>query len=384
MNVNLKNYIIDAYDRYYIKKREKNEIHKYNDPRRKNIYEKITLTESQKRSIDELYMSNYGEKIPYTWHQHFTAFTGNFDVNYFPELLYIPDFEHFMNDRVSFVDVLHDKNFIPYVARVGGVKMPRIFLSGVNGLIRNENYRFISKKQTELLVGDLGECFYKPARESGSGRACQVYNFKNGKDSYSGKSVGEIINTFEPDFVLQEKLVCHDSLRAFNKSSVNTFRVITYIWREEVIAQPILMRFGIGDSIIDNAHAGGMFIAVDEDGTVHDTAFTEFNERRKSHPETGMVFGEHKIPLVATVIKAAKELHQIVPEVGTINWDFTIDFDGKPVLIEANCTAGSVWLVQMSHGVGAFGDRTSEVLRWIRKMKSLPVKIRKDFRYGQM
>ena len=59
---------------------KKNEIRKFKDPKRVAIYETINLSEKQMKEIDALYVTHYGKKIPYTWHRHFTAFTGNFDV----------------------------------------------------------------------------------------------------------------------------------------------------------------------------------------------------------------------------------------------------------------------------------------------------------------
>ena len=119
----IKTYLIDEYDKFYIRKCRSNEIKKYKDTRRTDIYSTIKLSDKQMREIDDLYMDNYGEKIPYTWHKHFTAFTGNFDKYYFPELLYIPEFEHFMNYRNGFVKVLNDKNFIDLVAHGGVLKL---------------------------------------------------------------------------------------------------------------------------------------------------------------------------------------------------------------------------------------------------------------------
>ena len=96
------------------------EFRKYKDPRRKEIYETVNLTSEQKQEIDDLFLRNYGEKIPYTWHRHFTAFTGNFDKNYLPELLFIPEFEYYMNYNKAYIDVLADKNIIPMIAGYGG------------------------------------------------------------------------------------------------------------------------------------------------------------------------------------------------------------------------------------------------------------------------
>jgi hypothetical protein len=68
--------------------------------------------------------------------------------------------------------------------------------------------------------------------------------------------------------------------------------------------------------------------------------------------------------------------------VGIVNWDFTIDENGDIMLIEGNMKAGSIWLFQMAHGVGAFEDRTAEILQWTRKMKHLPLTERLNHMFG--
>lgn len=40
-----------------------------------------------------------------------------------------------------------------------------------------------------------------------------------------------------------------------------------------------------------------------------------------------------------------------------------------PVLIEANTVAGSIWLAQMPHNDGIFGNDTSDILEWTGLMK---------------
>lgn len=100
------------------------------------------------------------------------------------------------------------------------------------------------------------------------------------------------------------------------------------------------------------------------------------------HPDTNVVFNETLIPDFYKVKDAAEKLHSLIPQVGIVNWDFTIDNEGIPVLIEGNMRLGGIWLFQMSHGSAAFGDKTAEVLEWIRKMKSTPINDRSKFFYG--
>ena len=50
-------------EKYIISNKEKGEIKKYKDKRRKDIYLKVNLTSEQQKEIDDLYEKNLGEKI---------------------------------------------------------------------------------------------------------------------------------------------------------------------------------------------------------------------------------------------------------------------------------------------------------------------------------
>jgi len=118
----------------------------------------------------------------------------------------------------------------------------------------------------------------------------------------------------------------------------------------------------VSGGVLDNAHAGGMFIAVEDDGTLHDTAFTEFREEFTEHPDTHIRYAGYQIPLVPALIKAAERLHCGIPQLGVVSWDLTLDADGQPLLIEANTFGAGIWVFQMAHGKGMFGENTEEVL----------------------
>lgn len=211
-----------------------------------------------------------------------------------------------------------------------------------------------------------------------------MIDIHNGIDSVSGETVDDLLKHIGNNYVVQERLVCHSSIQKIYSHSVNTFRVITYRWKDRIYTMPVIMRIGRGNSTIDNAHAGGMFIAVNDDGTLHKTAFTEFRDTFDAHPDTNLIFDRYRIDNFDKILAAALHLHSLVPQLGVYNWDFTINSDGDPVLIEANTEAGSIWMAQMSHGCGVFGDLTSDVLSWTGKMKRLKKSKRKEFAFGNI
>lgn len=380
----IKKYFGDLLDPLRQKWKVRIEFVKFADPRRKAIWQKVHLTQEQMAQIDKLYVENYGKKIPYTWHRHYTAYTGKFDARYFPEFLLIPKFEYFMNAGKAYAEVLSDKNFLPLLAQKAKVRMPHAYLSCTAGLLKDGDEQIISPAEACRLLADRGPAFIKPTVGTNSGKDCAVVNFAQGIDVLSKKSVRDILAGYGSDYVVQEKIICHPQVAKLHPCSCNTFRIVSYRWQDKFYTTPTVMRIGRKDSFLDNAHAGGMFVAVDEDGALHDTAFTEFHESFQVHPDTGIAFRGWRIDGFAGCVKAALKLHSFIPQIGVINWDFTLDRSGTPVLIEANTIDGGIWLLEMAHGQGPFGDRTAEILRWIAFMEKMPLSQRKAYRFGKM
>ena len=381
ININrfLKQEAEQVLDTHRIKALRRAEIKKFENEKRASIYQDVILSEEQIKSIDDVYMGNYGEKIPYTWHRHYTAFTGRFDKFYFPELLFIPEFERFMNLNPAHTQAFEDKNTLHLLADSAGIRMPQTIFSEIDGLIQDRNKKIVSMDE---VAGIEGEYFVKPTVGTSSGIGCQVVSVKDGIDQLTGSSIEEILKKKGANWTIQERIKCHNSISNIYPSSVNTFRIMTYIWKDRICHVPVVMRIGQGGANVDNAHAGGMFIALDDDGVFHDKAFTEFKQEYKEHPDTKVVYHGYRIDLFPNVLKAAIKAHSYLSQLGCINWDFTMDENGDPVLIEANIRGSGIWLFEMAHGCGPFGELTPEILRWIRIMKNTKYSERSRFSYG--
>lgn len=356
---------------------------KFRDKRRVEICNSTKLSQEQIDSVEKLYKNNYGKKIPLTWHKSYTAYTGRFDKYYFPEILYIPEFERYMNYNQSLANVLEDKNLLYVFAKASNVRMPRMYLSCQAGIYKDAENKVLDFEKACALISNIGVCFAKPSIGTDSERGCEVYCLVNGTDTKSGKTSGMLLKDLGKNFTIQERLVCHESIRKIYDGSVNTFRIMTYRWKNQIIVAPIIMRIGRGGSYLDNAHAGGMFIALSDDGTLHKTAFTEFKEEFVEHPDSKLKFEGYRIPLLPNVVDAVKRMHYSLPAIGVINWDMTLDESGQPVLIEANVNGGSIWLFQMAHGCGVFGERTPEILRWLHKMNETKYSDRAQYYFGE-
>lgn len=366
-----------GYDWIWTKKKVQEELNHLKDPKFLQVANTCLLTKEYKEAVDDFYVTNLGEKIPYLWHQYFTAHSGTFDPKYFPNVMLKPYFEHYMNFNRNYGFVFEDKNVIPYIAKCADVKMPRTILSKTWGVLRDGDGNVVNETKAKEILISSGNVFCKSSTGACGGRGCFVKDFKS-----SEESTDATLRSLGPEFVIQEVVKCHESIASIYPKAVNTFRVITYRWRDEFRQLPVFMRVGQGGAVVDNGAAGGMFLGVHADGSLTDKAVMPYNTCILSHPDTGLVFKGHKIEHFQKVCDAAMRMHQMIPQLGLIYWDFTINTMGEPVLIECNVFNGTIYAIQMTLGMPAFGEHTAEVLQWIRKMKHTPYNKRVDYAFG--
>lgn len=378
MNIyNIYSFLEGRYDWIWTKMKVRKEKKQLKDPNFLKVAQSYNISKENKEAIDDFFMANLGEKIPYTWHQYFSAHSGVFNPHYFPDTLFGPYFEHYMNYKRHYGFVFEDKNVIPYIATCAGVKMPRTILSKTSGVMRDGDGTVVNEVQAKDLLRKYENVFCKPSTVACGGRGCFVADFNILEEPFNAAIKG-----LGPEFIIQEVIECHESIKCIYPLSVNTFRVITYRWRDVFRQLPVFMRIGQGGKVVDNIAAGGLFIGVHADGSLTDKAVMPYNTCILTHPDTGFVFKGHVINEFHKVCKAAIRMHQMIPQLGLIYWDFTINTDGYPVLIECNVFNGTTYPMQMTHGVPAFGDNTAEVLQWIRKMKHTSYNKRNNFAFG--
>ena len=345
------------------------EVAKQKDKRRVKLAKRVRLTKEQKREIDSFYKTNYGRKINYRWHKIYTAISGKFDYKYFAEYLYTPDFQRLSNDpnyRIGF----QDKNILPLLIKGSGinVKAPENIFSCSNGIILDSDSNIVTKEEMIDRLSTLDSFFIKQSIGSNSGDNCWVVT----KDKFDKNTFeNEILLKLGKNFVVQSLLKNQKDVELINPTSVNSFRVITYIINDVIYCSPIILRVGRTGNYRDNAHAGGLFVAVSNDGEIISNGKTEFGEDVEIHPDSKIRFKGYRIKNVNKILIAAKKVASLFPRVGVIDWDFILDEKGDPVCLEANMFYGSVWLIQMSHGVSVFGDNTAKILQIIRNNKRL-------------
>ncbi len=156
----------------------------------------------------------------------------------------------------------------------------------------------------------------------------------------------------EKDCIVEEKLSGCKELAEFHPGSLNTLRVLTVSkgGRCEVVAS--MLRVGVGDSLVDNASAGGIVSFVDvATGTIVSDGADKLGNKYVAHPESGKVFKGFVIPHWEQIVDACKSMSLTVPELVFAGWDLCVLQDGSVELVEVN-SYSNVSGLQTAYGRG--------------------------------
>src|SRR3712207_1676326 len=153
-------------------------------------------------------------------HLTYTAFSGKFDAAYFPENIYIPEFEYFMNIFTEYNSVLQDKNVLPYIANSLGIVTPDTLFSSSRGMLRDDNLRNVSPDEMISRLNGIGEVFCKPTVDSGCGAGCALISIVDMNDIISKQPACELFKSLGDDYVVQQKISCHKSISSIYPNKI--------------------------------------------------------------------------------------------------------------------------------------------------------------------
>ena len=184
----------------------------------------------------------------------------------------------------------------------------------------------------------------KPVRES----------FGNGVRIYRTAEIPDLWARFKNEYpkgaLVEELIRQNQSVAALHPQSVNTLRLTTVRLDDRVEVLFGFMRAGVGDSIVDNGGAGGIFLGINGETGVVTEAVDEAGKRYLCHPETGVQFIGSHVPMWREAIALAKELATVVPTNRYTGWDLALTDHGW-IMVEGN-EAGQFVGYQIPFGRG--------------------------------
>ena len=128
-----------------------------------------------------------------------------------------------------------------------------------------------------------------------------------------------------------------DELQIFHPQSLNTIRVVTVVQDGVAKVFHSFFRVGSGKSLVDNAHAGGMFAQVNiKTGVLESEAIDINGNRYEQHPDSNITFIGYQIPKWKEIVATCEAVAMSIKGVFIVGWDVTILKDGTIELIEGN------------------------------------------------
>lgn len=237
--------------------------------------------------------------------------------------------ESFVSDklRYHYCDILNAKEILPLMTNKYScyLKYKKFFKREVVGCFSETDYQ-----EFKDFVSRHHEFIYKPLDEH-SGHGITKYTL-NPNDCHI--FLKEKLKLGK--FVIEELIIQDTDLANIHPQSVNTFRVVTFTIKNKVKIIGVTWRIGIGDSVLDNAGAGGIYASIEPIlGIVTTDAISHHGNHYYFHPDTNKQIIGYKIPQWNEAIAFITELATHMEGTTLISWDIALSNKGW-VLVEAN------------------------------------------------
>lgn len=305
---------------------------------------------SEFNSVVRPYWVKYGKKPLMLWYKNYAAETEKYDPRYIPDDFWFSDIlPYYSNHHFSGLGTdkcLHGVWF-------PDVKRPHTVAANIAGVFYDENREIITREEAARRCVEYKRFLIKPSIGSYEGRGIRFFD----NETISEAGMLGAFDEFGTNFIAQEAIIQHAEISKLNASSLNTVRMVTFLFEGEVYLLSAILRIGASDSRVDNVGAGGYACPIEEGGRLSSRAVNRKSEWCEEN-DRGVRFDSVVIPGFDKALATVKRLHKRMAHFKIIGWDIGIDNTAEPVLIEFNTSPG-----QNQYSCGpTFGDLTERVL----------------------
>ncbi|SMO41467.1 sugar-transfer associated ATP-grasp domain-containing protein [Fodinibius sediminis] len=289
------------------------------------------------RMLKSYAKKTFGSSSFWPWLSLYTEIRGEFKTGWIPNDYFLACLSRQYNPesiRISAYKTFDHKVFPNFA--------PDPLLLKIGKNIYDSDRRPIAINKAENILADYNDEVVLKEDEGFGGHGVKfIESGKLDLDTYSHIS----------SYIIQPVIQQHEDLGLLNDKTVNTVRVLTYLNDEgEIDIKYAYLRFGIGESRVDNASSGGGFCFVKSNGHLAEGAYNRFGIKiGERHPDSGITFKSIAIPSYEKVLDQCIKSHKIFPYLRFIGWDVTVNKLGDPVLLEWN-SAPLIWLPEALNG----------------------------------
>ena len=311
------------------------------------------------RDIIVSYWKKYGIKPQKVWYDLYCDGMEAYDPRFIPDSVWFHDILPYYNSAIM-VSAYSDKAIYSWL--LPNVKKPDTVVKRIAGYFYDgDGEKLITREEAERICESEEHLIIKPSNGT-KGAGILFYD----RDDNNGKTVAELFDAMSSGFVVQRIVNQHADLARLNPGTLNTIRLISFHFNNEVHILSALLRIGGSGSRVDNVSAGGSACAVYPTGWLHEKSVNR-QSVWTDKTATGIEYSSVQVPSYNGIKETIKNLHCQLPYFNIVGWDFAVDESGVPVFIEFNTKPGQN---QISCGP-TFGDLTETVLEDVFIKKSL-------------
>lgn len=244
------------------------------------------------------------------------------------------------------------------------IARPKTLATCQDGQWLDSNYCIVSVDNVESICKRTEKIIVKPSFGSSGGKGISFWQEGDG-------DLKELLSKYD-NCVVQCIIEQHEDLAILHPESINSIRIMTLFLDGEVNILSSVLRLGVGNSKVDNVSSGGVACGINGNGYLREMSFNAKGQSWNGHPD-GLKLKGRKVPAYDECCEISKRVApRFVRFSRLISWDFAVDKNGKPLLIEANLYGGELDFHQMCNGP-IFGDEKTTkkmITRFFIKKKS--------------
>lgn len=310
------------------------------------------IPQEKKKEIKQYWRKHAGINIPLKEYKWYLSREVNIVPQIIPDVIWHSKIEPYFSN-VAIVKAFSDKNYLDCI--IGKENVPHTLIRCIRGELLDENYCPIDMNKIGNCFDNDKEYICKPSIESGGGRSIL---FLCGKEIDCKRIMG-LVKDYHGNFVIQEVIKQNEILKKFNETSLNTLRVLSFLYKGKVYILNSFLRIGSKGSKVDNLSSGGYCIQVDREGHFGSFLLAKYDKFR--HENNYDISKSEIFPCWDKVVELVIHNHYKLSQFKIINWDIAITKENKVIVVEYNLIDSSVADHQTFVGP-IFGDLTEEVL----------------------
>lgn len=310
------------------------------------------------------YREKFGKKPKKYWYNIFSDREQKVDPRYIPDDYFygeiIPYYSNTQFRRYAEDKCMYDVIF-------PNLNKPETIIKNIAGVFYDSKMNIIDQEKAVNICLNYSDNFLvKPSIDTGEGRLIKFFD----KNNVDKNQIIETINSLKSNFIFQEEVIQNKVLSELNPSSLNTIRVVSFLFEGQVHILSSILRIGAEGNKVDNVGAGGFACPIKESGWLKEKGVNRKAQWVEKN-NFGKKFSDIKVPSYDKIIRLIKNEHLKLAHFKLIGWDFSVSIEGEPIFIEYNVCPGSN---QISCGP-TFGELTEKVLE--------DVYIKKTYKYAQ-